>query len=100
MSNKKSLFIDNTWVTNSTNNFFNYTNYKKIKINIANPNRDEIQILVNSSKNAFNTWKYKNNKEKSKVLKVISNLLLEKKTFWLMRKNLIQASLINKQYQR
>jgi len=81
MSNNKSLFIDNSWVINKVNNFFNYTNYNKIKINIANPNRDGIQNLVNSSKNAFNIWKYKNNKEKSKVLKIISNLLLEKKNF-------------------
>ena len=52
------------------------------------------KILVNSSKNAFNTWKYKNNKEKSKVLKLYLIFYWKKKNFCLMRKNLIQASLI------
>ena len=79
MFKNKSLFINNTWHTSSSKNFFEYKNLKKIRIRINNPKKDELYSLIDSSKAAQIFWKNKSNSEKSKILKIISNLITENK---------------------
>ncbi len=79
MYKNKSLFIDNKWVAVKTNKIFTYKNYKNLRIDIKNPKKEEIKDLVKSSKKSFEVWKNKTNKEKSRVLKIIANIILKKK---------------------
>ena len=79
MYKDKSLFIDNKWIKVKTNDVFTFKNYKNLRIDIKNPKKDKIKDLVESSKKSFDIWKFKTNQEKSKILKIIANIILNKK---------------------
>ena len=79
MYKNKSLFIDNKWIKVKTNDVFTFKNYKNLRIDIKNPKKDKIKDLVESSKKSFDIWKFKTNQEKSKILKIIANIILKKK---------------------
>lgn len=71
----KSLFIDNKWHKSNSKEEIDYKNLKKKKIIIKNPSKNELDILIQSSKTAQENWKKKSNLEKSKILELISKII-------------------------